>query len=98
MSGISNAGLGYIDSFPVFFEFAIPLVASEIFSDSKGILFSGKYHLFTKAESLGQKHIEHAVADLLIGPYTFVQTGDFAGWGEIEGPCLTTLPDGTFRL
>ncbi|KAK7687103.1 hypothetical protein QCA50_009604 [Cerrena zonata] len=78
MSGISNAGLGYIDSFPVF--------------------FNGKYHLFTKAESNGQKHVEHAVANSLTGPYQFAQTGDFAGWGQAEGPCITTLPDGTFRL
>ncbi|KAL1675259.1 glycoside hydrolase family 43 protein [Schizophyllum commune] len=78
MSGISNAGLGYIDTFPVY--------------------YNNEYHIFTKAESNGKKHIEHAVASSLTGPYEFVQTGDFAGWGQLEGPCVTRLDDGTFRL
>ncbi|KDQ31778.1 glycoside hydrolase family 43 protein [Pleurotus ostreatus PC15] len=80
LSGIPNTGLGYIDSFPVF--------------------FNNQYHLFTKAESNGQKHVEHAVSSSLTGPYSFVQTGDFAGWGQAEGPYLynwsayRTLPGG----
>ncbi|TFK73379.1 arabinosidase [Pluteus cervinus] len=78
LSGISNAGLGYIDSFPVF--------------------LNNEYHLFTKAESNGKKTIEHAVASSLTGPYQFVQTGNFAGWGQAEGPCITVLPNGKFRL
>ncbi|XP_006463561.1 hypothetical protein AGABI2DRAFT_208425 [Agaricus bisporus var. bisporus H97] len=78
MSGISNAGLGYIDTFPLF--------------------HNNQYHIFTKAESNGKKHIEHAVATSLTGPYSFVQTGDFAGWGQAEGPCVTVLPNGRFRL
>ncbi|KAG7094947.1 hypothetical protein E1B28_005748 [Marasmius oreades] len=78
MSGISNAGLGYIDTFPVF--------------------FNNQYHIFTKAESDGKKTIEHAVASSLTGPYNFVQTGNFAGWGQAEGPCITVLPNGKFRL
>ncbi|KXN83091.1 hypothetical protein AN958_01842 [Leucoagaricus sp. SymC.cos] len=78
MSGISNAGLGYIDTFPIF--------------------YNNQYHIFTKAESDGQKHVEHAVASSLTGPYSFVQTGDFAGWGQAEGPCVTILPNGKFRL
>nr|CAJ18334.1 arabinosidase [Desarmillaria tabescens] len=78
MSGISNSGLGYIDSFPV--------------------LFKGQYHLFAKAETNGKKNIEHAVASSLTGPYTFVQTGDFAGWGHAEGGCVSILPNGTHRL
>ncbi|KAF7426055.1 hypothetical protein PC9H_008420 [Pleurotus ostreatus] len=78
LSGIPNTGLGYIDSFPVF--------------------FNNQYHLFTKAESNGQKHVEHAVSSSLTGPYSFVQTGDFAGWGQAEGPCVTVLPNGQFRL
>ncbi|KAG5651020.1 hypothetical protein H0H81_010208 [Sphagnurus paluster] len=77
-SGISNAGLGYIDTFPVY--------------------FNNEYHIFTKAESNGQKHVEHAVAPSLTGPYKFVQTGNFAGWGNAEGPCVATLPNGKFRL
>lgn len=96
MSGISNAGLGYIDSFPVFFKYAcfVYYVCLVLIA----LRYSGQYHLFTKAESNGQKHVEHAVAKSLTGPYTFAQTGDFAGWGQAEGPCVTTLPDGTFRL
>ncbi|KAF9051693.1 arabinosidase [Panaeolus papilionaceus] len=78
LSGISNAGLGYIDTFPVF--------------------FNNQYHIFTKAESNGKKTIEHAVANSLTGPYNFVQTGNFAGWGQAEGPCITILPNGKFRL
>ncbi|KAH7104844.1 arabinosidase [Auriculariales sp. MPI-PUGE-AT-0066] len=79
MSGISNSGLGYIDSFPVY--------------------LNGQYHLFTKHETSGTKVLEHAVASSITGPYSFVQTGDFAGWGHAEGPCITLLPDGvTYRL
>ncbi|KAJ3565160.1 hypothetical protein NP233_g7815 [Leucocoprinus birnbaumii] len=78
MSGISNAGLGYIDTFPVF--------------------YNNQYHIFSKAESNDKKHIEHAVASSLTGPYSFVQTGDFAGWGQAEGGCVTVLPNGKFRL
>ncbi|KAL7269759.1 hypothetical protein RUND412_007561 [Rhizina undulata] len=57
---------------------------------------AGVYHAFTKNET--GKHVEHAIASSVTGPYTFVQTGDFAGWGRAEGPCLTTLEDGNFRL
>ncbi|KAK7047341.1 hypothetical protein VNI00_006572 [Paramarasmius palmivorus] len=78
MSGISNSGLGYIDTFPVY--------------------YNNQYHIFTKAETNGKKHVEHAVASSLTGPYNFVQTGDFAGWGQAEGPCITVLPNGKFRL
>ncbi|KAF8069061.1 arabinosidase [Lyophyllum atratum] len=78
LSGISNAGLGYIDTFPVY--------------------FNNQYHIFSKAETDGKKTIEHAVAHSLTGPYIFVQAGDFAGWGQAEGPCVTILPNGKFRL
>ncbi|KAF8916485.1 arabinosidase [Mucidula mucida] len=78
MSGISNAGLGYIDTFPV--------------------IVGSTYHIFAKAETDGKKHIEHATASSLTGPYTFVQTGDFAGWGQAEGGCVTQLANGTYRL
>ncbi|PPQ74298.1 hypothetical protein CVT24_001334 [Panaeolus cyanescens] len=78
LSGISNAGLGYIDTFPVY--------------------YNNQYHIFAKAETNGKKTIEHAVASSLTGPYSFVQTGNFAGWGQAEGPCITILPNGRFRL
>ena len=58
---------------------------------------SNQYHVFTKSET-SSKFIEHATASSLTGPYTFVQTGDFAKWGRAEGPCITQLLDGRFRL
>ena len=58
---------------------------------------SNVYHVFTKSET-SSKFIEHATATALTGPYTFVQTGDFAGWGRAEGPSITQLPSGQFRL
>jgi len=79
LSGISNAGLGYIDTFPVY--------------------LNNQYHIFTKHESSGTKYLEHAVSSSLTGPYSFVQTGNFAGWGHAEGSCVYLLPDGvTYRL
>ncbi len=96
MSGISNAGLGYIDTFPVIvgYAFTIFLVGNTYQNDS----FRSTYHIFAKAETDGKKHIEHATASSLTGPYTFVQTGDFAGWGQAEGGCVTQLANGTYRL
>ena len=61
-------------------------------------MISNVYHIFAKAESNGKKTIEHATANSLTGPYTFVQTGNFAGWGQAEGPSVTVLPNGQFRL
>ncbi|KAF8880313.1 arabinosidase [Infundibulicybe gibba] len=97
LSGISNAGLGYIDTFPVYYKCVSPSFYLSIPS-RRLTSCSNQYHLFTKAESNGQKHIEHATSSSLTGPYTFVQTGDFAGWGQAEGPCVTILPNGKFRL
>ncbi|GGK93463.1 hypothetical protein Sme01_58820 [Sphaerisporangium melleum] len=55
------------------------------------------YHAFTKNETT--KYTEHATAPSLGGPYTFVGTGNWSGWGSgLEGPAITQLPDGTFRL
>ncbi|KAI5837249.1 arabinosidase [Morchella snyderi] len=54
----------------------------------------GVYHAFTK----GVPNTEHAVADNVEGPYTLVQTGDFAGWGEMEGPTVVRLADGRYRI
>ncbi|KAI5778859.1 arabinosidase [Geopyxis carbonaria] len=56
----------------------------------------GQYHVFAKNENT--KWIEHAVSNSLTGPYTFVQTGNHSGWDHLEGPCLTTLQDGTYRI
>lgn len=56
------------------------------------------YHAFTKNEN--SKIIEHATASELEGPYTFVGTGNWAGWGStaVEGPCLFQLANGTWRM
>ena len=50
------------------------------------------YHAFMKNEE--KKYIEHLTAKLIEGPYQYVQTNDFAGWGAMEGPAVTRHPDG----
>jgi hypothetical protein len=55
------------------------------------------YHAFTKNETT--KYIEHATASNLTGPYRFVGTGDWAGWGNlVEGPALVRLDSGAWRI
>ena len=55
------------------------------------------YHAFTKNETT--KYVEHATATSLDGPYTFVSTGNWAGWGNyLEGQALTQLDNGTWRI
>lgn len=55
------------------------------------------YHAFVKNETT--KYVEHAVALSPEGPYTFLGTGNWAGWGAPrEGPSLTQLPDGGWRI
>jgi hypothetical protein len=57
----------------------------------------GIYHAFAKNETT--KYIEHAIAANLTGPYYFVGTGDWAGWGNgIEGPALVQLDSGAWRI
>lgn len=52
------------------------------------------YHAFTKNET--HKFIQHAVAPALGGPYVFVAPG---AWGTyVEGPAVTQLPNGTWRI
>lgn len=100
LAGIPGSGLGYIDTFPVYFKYAVihfSYIKKEIghlYSDG---IHSGQYHVFTKSET-SSKFIEHATASSIAGPYSFVQTGDFAKWGRAEGPSITQLPDGKFRL
>ncbi|WP_280261512.1 glycoside hydrolase family 43 protein [Nocardia wallacei] len=56
-----------------------------------------RYVAFTKNETT--KLIELAVADAVTGPYTFVATGDWAGWGAPrEGQSVTALPGGGWRI
>ncbi len=55
------------------------------------------YHAFVKDES--SKYIEHATATSLTGPWTWVGTGNWAGWGSgLEGQCLVQLENGTWRI
>ena len=57
----------------------------------------GTYHAFSKNETT--KYIEHATATSLTGPYTWVGTGNWAGWGSgLEGPALVRLPDHRWRI
>jgi hypothetical protein len=61
------------------------------------VRYAGYYHAFTKNEST--KYIEHARATTLGGPYTFVGTGNWAGWGQtLEGPAVVHLDNGTWRI
>ncbi|WP_246010793.1 glycoside hydrolase family 43 protein [Nocardia mexicana] len=56
-----------------------------------------RFAAFTKNETT--KYIELAVADAVTGPYTFVATGDWAGWGTPrEGQSVTALPGGGWRI
>ncbi|MCX2966504.1 arabinofuranosidase [Gordonia sp. Z-3] len=62
--------------------------------DTTVVKIGATYHAFTKNETT--KIIEHAVAPSLAGPYRFVPTRN---WGRyVEGPVLTQLPNGTWRL
>jgi hypothetical protein len=55
------------------------------------------YHAFVKNETT--KFVEHAISTSPAGPYIFVGTGNWAGWGgPREGPSLTQLPNGGWRI
>ncbi|HEU4325580.1 MAG TPA: glycoside hydrolase family 43 protein [Roseiflexaceae bacterium] len=61
------------------------------------VKIGGTYHAFTKNETT--KYIEYATATSLTGPYTFVGTGNWAGWGNwLEGPALVQLDGGAWRI
>ncbi|MEV8443944.1 glycoside hydrolase family 43 protein [Actinosynnema sp. NPDC051121] len=65
--------------------------------DSHVVKVGGTYHNFLKNETT--KYIEHATATSLNGPWQFVGTGNWAGWGSgLEGPALVQLPDGRWRI
>jgi hypothetical protein len=55
------------------------------------------YHAFTQnGDTL---YIEHATASSLTGPWTYIATGNWAGWGSgKEGPALFQLDNGTWTL
>ena len=55
------------------------------------------YHAYVKNEST--KYIEHATASSVTGPWTWVGTGNWAGWGSgVEGPALVQMDGGTWRI
>ncbi|WP_158851305.1 glycoside hydrolase family 43 protein [Saccharothrix deserti] len=65
--------------------------------DSYIVKVGSTYHNFLKNETT--KYIEHATATSLNGPWSFVGTGNWAGWGSgLEGPALVQLPNGSWRI
>ncbi|MER6831375.1 glycoside hydrolase family 43 protein [Streptosporangium sp. NPDC000563] len=65
--------------------------------DSFVVKVGSTYHNFLKNETT--KYIEHATATSLTGPWQFTGVGNWAGWGSgLEGPALTRLPDGRWRI
>ncbi|MEV6274857.1 glycoside hydrolase family 43 protein [Nocardia sp. NPDC051832] len=65
--------------------------------DTTVVRLDDRYYAFANNETT--KYIELAVAPTLLGPYTFLGTGDWAGWGTPrEGQSLIRLPDGGQRI
>lgn len=57
----------------------------------------GLYQAFIKNETT--KYIERATSHALEGPWTVVDTGNWAGWGAFnEGQALVRRPDGGWRI
>lgn len=55
------------------------------------------YHAFTKHESV--TYVEHATSTSLDGPWNFIGSNDWAGWGNHkEAPCLIQLANGNWRF
>ncbi|MGC4087781.1 MAG: hypothetical protein QM756_07770 [Polyangiaceae bacterium] len=67
------------------------------FIDTIIVKLGATYHAFPKREST--TYIEHATATNIDGPWTFVGTGNWAGWGNHkEAPSLIQLANGTWRM
>ncbi len=75
-----------------------PLIGlSPNYIDTFVVKVGNTYHAFVKNETT--KYIEHATATNLTGPYTFVGTGNWAGWGNnLEGPAIFQLNNGSWRI
>jgi hypothetical protein len=55
------------------------------------------YHVFAKNETT--KYIEHATSSSLTNGWTWMGTGNWAGWGSgIEGPALVQMDNGQWRI
>ena len=62
--------------------------------DTTIVKVGSKFHAFTKTET--KKVIDHTVASAVRGPYSYAAPGK---WGTlVEGPAVTQLPNGTWRL
>ncbi len=87
-----------LDSSLTSWSAATPLAGLEAnYIDTLIVKIDGVYHAITKNETT--KYLEHATAEGLTGPYTFIGTGDWAGWGDwVEGPTLTQLDNGDWRI
>ncbi|MFI7188113.1 glycoside hydrolase [Nocardia nova] len=87
---------------PVPLAGVIPAPGGLGYIDTTVKLSQGRYYAFVKNEST--KNVEVAVADRLVGPYTFARTGNWARWGgpgpgqPREGQCVIPLPDGRWRI
>ncbi|MEO8903844.1 MAG: glycoside hydrolase family 43 protein, partial [Polyangiaceae bacterium] len=74
-----------------------PLGIGPNYIDTFVVKVGAKYHAFSKNET--SKYIEHATAAALTGPWSFIDTGNWAGWGSgKEGPALFQLDDGRWRM
>ena len=74
-----------------------PLGLGPNYIDTFVLKTNGIYHAFLKNETT--RYVEHATAAKVTGPWTFVGTGNWAAWGSgMEGPCVTALDDGTWRI
>ncbi|MDP9035625.1 MAG: glycoside hydrolase family 43 protein, partial [Myxococcota bacterium] len=75
----------------------VPLGFGPNYIDTFVLKARGVYHAFTKNETT--RYLEHATAPSLTGPWTFVGTGNWSGFGPgMEGPCVVALDDGTWRI
>jgi MYXO-CTERM domain-containing protein len=74
-----------------------PLGFGPNYIDTFVLKVGATYHAFAKNETT--RYCEHATASALTGPWTFVGTGNWAGWGSgMEGPAVVQLDDGTWRI
>lgn len=76
----------------------VPLVGiGQNYIDTTIVKTGALYHAFTKNENT--KCVEHAVSVTPAGPYVYVGTGNWAGWGcPREGQSLIQLPNGAWRI
>jgi hypothetical protein len=75
----------------------VPLGFGPNYIDTFVLKVGATYHAFAKNETT--RYCEHATASSLFGPWKFVGTGNWAGWGSgMEGPAVVELDDGTWRI